>query len=66
MSKKDKELQKGTKNNPNNHGTEEVENITVTTARQHNNATVVPKVLQNGMIAWHHECLAHPGGTHPE
>ena len=64
--KKDRELQKKIKNNPNNYGTKEVENITLNTARQHNNAIIVPKVLQNRIVAWYHEYLVHPGGTRLE
>jgi len=60
---RDKELQKRVKNNPNNYGIKEVENITLTTSREQKNAIIVPKVLQNRIAARYHEYLVHPGGT---
>jgi len=53
--KRDRELQKRVKNNPTNYGMKEVKNVTLTTSREHTNATIVHKVLQNRIVAWYHE-----------
>ena len=51
------------KNAPSNYGKKQVENHTLTTLLSKNNAIVVPRMLQDRILAWYHEYLVHPGST---
>ena len=64
--KKDKALQKRVKENPSNYGTKVIEDMTLITTNAHDNAIIVPKMLQSRIVAWYHEYLVHPGGTRLE
>jgi hypothetical protein len=60
---KDKKLQQDIKKNVHKYKTRTIEGVELVT---HHKLIVIPKMLQNRIVAWYHHYLAHPGMTRLE